>query len=185
MIIIGITGTLGAGKGTVVEYLVSHYGFKHYSARSYISEEIERRGLPVNRDNMVTVANDLRAKHNPAFVVEELYKQAVQTNSNAVIESVRTVGEVEFLKNQPNFYLLAVDADEQSRYQRISLRKSTTDFISYDKFLEDEKLEMASSDSTKQNLLECIQKADFVLSNDGPLMDLQNQIDKIINKIQS
>ena len=33
-IIIGITGTLGAGKGTVVEYLKKK-SFKHYSVRSF------------------------------------------------------------------------------------------------------------------------------------------------------
>ncbi|HEX3095769.1 MAG TPA: AAA family ATPase, partial [Patescibacteria group bacterium] len=46
MIIIGITGTAGSGKGTVVEYLVSKYGFKHYSARGFITEELVRRNLP-------------------------------------------------------------------------------------------------------------------------------------------
>jgi len=43
MIIIGITGTLGAGKGTVVEYL-QEKGFRHYSARGFITKEVEKRG---------------------------------------------------------------------------------------------------------------------------------------------
>ncbi|MDR0438308.1 MAG: AAA family ATPase, partial [Bacteroidales bacterium] len=51
--IIGITGTIGAGKGTIVDYLVSQKGFLHFSVRDFLSEEIERRGLPVNRDTMV------------------------------------------------------------------------------------------------------------------------------------
>ena len=34
MIIIGITGTLGAGKGTIVDYLVKQKGFVHYSVRA-------------------------------------------------------------------------------------------------------------------------------------------------------
>ena len=64
MKIIGITGTLGAGKGTVVDFLVSEKGYKHYSVRSFISEEIIKRNLPLNRDSMVVVANDLRANNN-------------------------------------------------------------------------------------------------------------------------
>ena len=63
MIIIGITGTLGAGKGTIVDYLTINKGFKHYSVRQYLIEEIEKKGLPVNRDTMTEVANNLRASH--------------------------------------------------------------------------------------------------------------------------
>ena len=41
--IIGITGTDGSGKGTVVDYLVEQKGFKHYSARAIFEEEIARQ----------------------------------------------------------------------------------------------------------------------------------------------
>ena len=40
MKIIGITGTIGAGKGTIVDYLVLQKGYEHYSVRSFIKEEI-------------------------------------------------------------------------------------------------------------------------------------------------
>ena len=43
MITIGITGTLGAGKGTIVDYLIKNRGFVLYSVRSFITEEINRR----------------------------------------------------------------------------------------------------------------------------------------------
>ena len=59
--IIGITGTLGAGKGTIVECLLEK-GFKHYSVREFLVEEICKRGLEVNRNSMVLVANELRAR---------------------------------------------------------------------------------------------------------------------------
>ncbi|MFA6369014.1 MAG: AAA family ATPase, partial [Candidatus Shapirobacteria bacterium] len=110
MIIIGITGTNGAGKGTIVEYLVKNKGFEHFSARAFIVEEIERRGLENNRDNMVMVANDLRAKNSPSFVADELFKRALESRQNCVIESLRTLGEIESLKKKGKFVLLAVDA---------------------------------------------------------------------------
>lgn len=49
MRIIGITGTMGAGKGTVVDYLVSNHGFKHYSARSVLNEMIAERKMEPGR----------------------------------------------------------------------------------------------------------------------------------------
>lgn len=177
MKIIGITGTLGAGKGTLVDYLVKQKGYNHYSVRQYIIGEIEKRGLPVNRDSMVITANDLREKNNPAFIVEELYKQAAEGKNDAVIESIRTPGEIEFLKKHGDFILLAIDADPHIRYNRIIQRKSSTDQVDYETFIENEQREMTTIDPNKQNLKKCIEQADILLTNDGSIDDLYEQLD--------
>jgi hypothetical protein len=44
--------------------------------RAYLTQEIERRGMPVNRDSMVSVANELRAQHGASYIAEQLYEQA-------------------------------------------------------------------------------------------------------------
>lgn len=62
MLIIGITGTIGAGKGTVVDYLTSRYGFKHYSVRKYLTELLQDQGIEPNRDHFTALANSLREK---------------------------------------------------------------------------------------------------------------------------
>jgi len=176
MQIIGITGTLGAGKGTIVDYLIKNKGYSHYSVRQYLIEEIEKRGLPVNRDSMTSVANELRAANTPWFIVAELYKRAAEKSENAVIESIRTPGEVEFLQQQGDFQLIAVDADPKIRYARISLRKSSTDHIDFETFLSNEKREMTTTDPNKQNLKKCIEMADLVIKNDGSREDLIKQL---------
>lgn len=183
MIIIGITGTLGAGKGTVVDHLKNKYNFKHYSARDFLTAEVIKRGLPVNRDSMVEVGNDLRAKNHPGFVVEQLYKQAFADGHDAVIESVRTPGEIDVLENLPNFYLVAVDADSKIRYDRIVLRNSSTDHVSFEQFKADEEREMTNTDPNKQNLSACIKRAKYLFTNNGSFEDLYIQVDGMINQI--
>lgn len=178
MQIIGITGTLGAGKGTIVEYLVKNKGFQHYSVRQYLIEEIEKRGLPVNRDSMTSIANELRAANTPYYIVAELYKQALKSGKDAVIESIRTPGEVKFLQKQGNFILIAVDADPKTRFDRIKIRKSATDQIDFETFLANEKREMTTEDPNKQNLQKCIQMADITLHNDGSIDELIQQLEE-------
>ena len=183
MIIFGITGTLGAGKGTIVEYLTSKYNFEHYSVRAFLVERIEEKGLPVNRDSMVVVANELRASQSPSFIIDELYKKAVESGKNCIIESIRTPGEVDSLRKKENFWLIAVDANAKVRYERITARKSETDNVSFDAFVENEKREMTSSDPNKQNLSKCIEMADFVIDNSGSLFDLQQKVEDVLKKI--
>ena len=171
MKIIGITGTLGAGKGTIVDYLIQHYGFKHYSVRGYLIEEAQRRGLEINRDTFVEVANDLRAKHSPSFITDELYRQAEADGSNAVIESVRTPGEVESLRKNEHFLLFAVDADPKIRYERIVDRNSETDHVTFETFLENERREMSSTDPNHQNIGRCMEMAEAKGAKSEEIMD--------------
>lgn len=183
MIIIGITGTLGAGKGTVVDYLVEHKSFKHFSVRGFITEEIQRRSLPVDRDHMVVVANDLRAKHSSSYIVDQLYEKAIKTGTLSIIESIRTYGEIKSLRSKGLFKLIAIDADQRIRFQRIRMRDSETDQVSFERFKQDEEREMSATDPNKQNLRKCIEVADFVVRNDGTIEELYQQVDLILDKI--
>jgi len=183
MLIIGITGTIGSGKGTIVDYLVHNKGFSHYSVRAFLTNEIKRRNMPVDRDSMVIVANDLRTKFTPAYIIEQLYNIAKKENKNSIIESIRNKGEADFLKSQGDFVLFAIDANPQVRYQRIKKRQSETDMISYDEFLMNEQREMSSSDPNIQNIAKCIQMADFTFTNNGTIPELIHKLDKVLNKI--
>lgn len=183
MLIIGITGTLGAGKGTIVDYLVQEKGFVHFSVRDFITEEIIRRGLPVNRDIMVMVANSLRATHSSSYIIDQLYEKALLTGKNCIIESIRTPGEVQSLREKGKFLLFAVDADPMLRYDRIVMRNSETDQISFVTFIANEEREMQSNDPAKQNIGKCIDLADFVFYNNSTVPDLYKHVETELKKL--
>src|SRR3989344_348333 len=178
MTIIGITGTLGAGKGAIVDYL-KEKGYRHHSARAFITDEVHKRGLSVNRDTMTAVANALRRERGPAYVIESLIAEAEASGNPSVVESVRTVGEVHALKKKGGI-LIAVDADPKTRFQRVVLRGSETDRISFEKFIADEERESTSEDLGVQNLKKTVALADVRVVNNGDIPSLHRQIDSIL-----
>lgn len=182
-IIIGITGTLGAGKGEIVNYLVNEKGFVHFSVSDYLKEEINKRKLPINRESMRIVANEIRTKYGAGFIVDFLYKKAKTTNKNSIIESIRTLGEVNTLKEKGNFYLFAVNADPKIRFERIKKRESEKDNVNFKEFINAERKEMNSTDPSKQNLKECIKNANYKFDNNGTFENLHQQVDKTLQEI--
>ena len=182
--IIGITGTLGAGKGTVVDYLLEKKGFRHFSVRSFLTEELEKRGLPVNRDEMRILADELRKTKSLGYIAEELLAQAKESGANSIIESIRNVGEIELLRKEKSFRLFAVDAEPKIRYERISKRKSSTDDVSFEKFMEQERRESNPDNPWNMNLPECMRRANFVLQNNETPEVLYAQIEKALAEIK-
>ncbi|GAB4321069.1 MAG: AAA family ATPase [Bacteroidales bacterium] len=183
MIVIGLTGTLGAGKGTVVDFLKNEYGFSHYSVRGFLLREIAKLGLEGNRDTMVKVANSLREKHGPSYITDQLYEEATRNGTPAVIESIRTPGEIDSLRRKSDFILWAVDADPEIRYQRILKRGSETDHISYETFLQNEQREMEGKEPFQQNLKACIGMADHLFYNNGTIDELYHQVREAVEEL--
>lgn len=178
MPIIGITGTNASGKGTVVKILKKDFDFKHLSVREYIEKEVKKRNLEISRESLIAIANDIRKNNSPSYIVEELYKEAKNLNKFCIIESIRTQGEVEALKNKDNFLLIAIDANRKKRYKRSLKRNLNTDKVTYEDFVKNEEKEMYSNDRGKQNIKKCIEMADIVIDNSGSIRDLRREIEK-------
>jgi dephospho-CoA kinase len=178
--IIGITGTNGAGKGTTVEYLLSRHNFRHYSVRGYLNQRLREAGLPLDRDHLVQLANSIRAERGPAAMAELLFEEAERQGGDCVLESIRTMGEIEALRAKGAFLLLAVDAPAALRYARIRLRDSETDRISEEQFAAEEQREMSSTDPNRQNIASCMERADYRLWNGGSFEALYAQIEQAL-----
>ena len=124
-----------------------------------------------------------------SLVLLALAKEEVSgEGQGAIIESVRTLGEVEKMRSAggSGFLMLAVDADQRLRYDRVVQRKSATDMITFDEFVEQEAREMNNAnDPAKQNLAGCIASSDYRIMNGGTLEELHAEVDRILESRSS
>lgn len=181
--VIGITGTNGSGKGAVVDYLISK-GFVHFSVRATLEAMLILEHTPIDRTALRNRANELRKEYGAGFFgkkfLEEIKEKGI---TDAVIESVRTTGEAEYLKEN-GAVILAVDADRKLRYDRIMSRASATDKVDFDTFVREEEREWYGAlGSHDMNLLSVIEMADFTIKNEGTLSELYTQVDQMLEKI--
>jgi dephospho-CoA kinase len=165
--IIGITGTSGAGKDTLAEHFVSK-GFCHLSLSDLIRGELQKRGLEINVYNLREVGNELRENEGLEVLAKRAIAQMDKTK-NYVITSIRNPFEAKELKQLENFILFSVDAPIEMRYARVLARLGRDDKITKTlaEFKANEELEMASKDKTHQQVRSCMEMADFQIFNAG------------------
>lgn len=65
--ILGVVGLRGAGKSTVLSYLAEKRGFETYSLSMVVRKEADRRGLPLRRDLLQDLGDEIRADAAPSF----------------------------------------------------------------------------------------------------------------------
>jgi len=182
--LIGITGTDGSGKGTVVDYLVTQKGFTHYSAREIWIEELTLREMEPTRANMRLIANEMREKFGNDFLVTYYLKKIKEERpENAIIESIRAVSEAETLKANGGI-LIAVDADQKVRYERVQVRRSETDKVSFEQFVAHEDLETNDPNPHGMQKQKVIAMADYCIFNDGTLDELHTKIENILLRVE-
>jgi dephospho-CoA kinase len=181
--IIGITGTNGAGKGVVVDYLITQKGFTHFSNSGRISEELKRRGMELSRTNMRAVGNEFREKYGSGYLVEKALQEAAAQNlSDIVIESIRSTGEAYALQNAQG-KLLVLDAERKIRYDRIFHRRSGKDHVDFETFvLQEEREWHGALGAHDMNIRSVIEMADHVIENNISLEDLYAQVELFLEK---
>ena len=177
--LIGIAGTLGAGKGTVVEYL-KNKGFSHYSSSGILKEILEERALPATRKNMSELADELVSKHEGG-ILHVSNERAIKANEkNYILEAIHREKEADYIRSLGGI-VLGIDADVKTRYERISKRgEGEKDQVTYKQFLDDSKREDEGAGDGTPNIKAVLGKADFVIQNNGTPAELHQQIDEFL-----
>lgn len=181
-IIIGFVGPICSGKGEAIKYIVEKHGFISVSNSDQIREEIKKRGQDITRENLAVTAGDLRQKYGPGILAQRAWNKIKEQNPEKVVfDAIRTLGEVDFLNSLSNFHLIAIEADQKIRFERIKQRiiPGQTDPITWEGFLEAEKRDLGYG----MNIQDCIEMAEFHITNEGTEEKLYQQLDQILSNL--
>jgi dephospho-CoA kinase len=179
--IIGITGTNGAGKDLVSQILLKKLGWPYFS----LSDELRRialeNNLDVSRPTLQKLGDELRQQHGPSYLSQRIVNRAAD---DFVVISLRNPYECEPFKQKSKFILIAVDAPVELRYERIAGRDRAgeSNWSLADFKRNEEEFEMNGGEYGRQ-LGKMIQMADIVVINDGTIADLENKVNQIIREV--
>lgn len=173
--LIGLTGTNGAGKGEAASCFVER-GYAYFSLSDVIREELRKENQEITRDNLIRMGNFMRQQFSPDILARRVAKNIKE---KAVIDSIRNPKEVWFFQNQDNFTLLAFDAPAELRFERVKTRGREESVSSLQEFIAKEAEEMGT-DENSQQLLACMELADFTIINDGTIEELRNKLEEFL-----
>ena len=180
--IIGLTGTISSGKGTVSDYLVSK-GFEKYVFSDVIREETKKRGLEQTRENLQKVGDLLRKENHNEGVLAKKLLEKIKTGK-AIVDGIRNLKEIGELRKRKDFFLIGVDAELKLRYERLKTRGREGDPKTFEEFKRLDEYENKSLGGG-QEINRCLEKSDFKIINNRTMKELKDKIEEILNSISS
>ena len=167
----------GSGKSTVVSTLKTK-GFEALNLGDGVRAEAKRRNLEPTGDNLGKLMLELREKNGPGAIAALLTEPIKNSQSKVIIvDGVRSVAEIEVLKNVGSVKLLSIEATADTRYKFLSSRGRSDDPTTREKFEERDNRELGVG------IGESIAIADETISNSNITLDELTELAyKVIEK---
>ncbi|MDD4250586.1 MAG: AAA family ATPase [Candidatus ainarchaeum sp.] len=185
--LVGIVGLNGSGKDAVANILKEKYSFLHYDLGQTIRDELKKIGKNyLDRNEMIVLGNSRRKEFGSNYWVKLLLKD-YSPQKKFVLTSIRNPLEAEEIISK-NGIIIEVFCDVKTRFNRTVDRVKNNsnahgDVISFEEFAVKEKVELESTDPTKQQLLKSISFAKYRINNNGSLKELEDQINIIAKEL--
>lgn len=179
--VIGIVGSIASGKDTVADYL-KQKGFTAISLSDILRQIMREEGLEITTINMTEYGNQLRGTKGHGYLAQKALKQI--GDDDAIITSIRQVGEVEVLQKRPDFTLIKLDAPIEMRLERLVRRNRPGDIKNMTE-LKDIEAKQADGIDGSMNMNKCFASATETIINDGTFTELHEKVNQLISNIKN
>jgi len=180
-LVLGLTGTIGAGKDVVSEHLKGKYNFKEIGMGDLNREELKATNLPENRENLQAISKERTDKFGQDYWAKKAAQKAKSMKADfVIINGVRRPIDAQTQKKEfgNKFKLILVDADPKIRFERLKSRNRPGDPKTLEEFKKQEAAEHKLFD------FEGVRKlVDFTLKNEGGFEPLYVEVDKMMKSL--
>jgi dephospho-CoA kinase len=179
-IILGLTGQIACGKGVVKNFLIKEYKAGDYRFSTILRDVLIRLGVEQSRKNIQKMSTLLRQTFGEDILAKVMAQDARDDDHDfIVIDGIRRLADIKYLKDVAGFFLVSIEADEKIRHQRVIERNENPgdDKKTFEDFLKDQEEESESE------IPKTMAEADFVIKNNGSWEELWNQIHQLVRKI--
>ena len=164
-LIVCLTGMPGSGKSTIVSALKSK-GIEALNLGDGVRAEAKRRNLEPSGENLGKIMLQLREKNGPGAIANLLTDQIQNSKSNIIIiDGIRSIAEIEVLKNVGSVKLLSIEATADTRFKFLKARGRSDDPETKEKFAERDNREISVG------IDKSISIADETISNNDLTLD--------------
>ncbi|MBF8280868.1 MAG: hypothetical protein HW383_641 [Candidatus Magasanikbacteria bacterium] len=180
-LIIGLVGPLCAGKGTTAKYLQEKYGADVHRFSTMLRDILNRLFLPITRETMVNLSELVRGQFGDDLMSKVISREVSADPAEiAVVDGIRRPLDQSKLLELPNFHLVAIDADSQTRYERMVKRGENEDDRgkTFEQFTNDHQK------PTEVLIADLAKSAEATLDNNGTIENLYRQIDELLKRWQ-
>ena len=181
-LVLGVAGTIGAGKDTFTNYIKEKYNFQIISMGDLVREEAKQLGMLEDRETLQDLANKRRAEFGIGYWARKAAKKISESKHELfAINGMRTPADVSSPKKVfgDKFKLLLLDATPETRFKRLKARKRLGDPKTLAEFKKQEEREWKLFDFKKT-----ITFADFKIENEvHGHENFYKQIDELIAKL--
>jgi dephospho-CoA kinase len=140
-----------------------------------------RMYLEENRNNLQKISEIFRQNFSEDILSKVVHHDVKNDRHRIVaVDGVRRASDIKYLQTLPNFKLIYIEADLETRFARTKARYENSDDATktFAEFKKDQKKEAESQIKGLKP------KANCVVNNNGSLKELYVQIDKLITEIK-